>query len=107
MAAAVRVARRNMRPTSLLDDVARLKGRSDIARPVWPVAMHQGELTAGRLVITVVPTTVDQRLGSSVSLVAADGHMAPDFDLDFSSRPDRFHGERVKIAQRAGKHRAN
>ena len=33
--------------------------------------------------------------------------MAPDFEVDFSSRPDLFHGERVKIAQRAAKHRAD
>jgi hypothetical protein len=33
--------------------------------------------------------------------------MTPDFDDDFSSRPDLFHGERVKIAQRAGKHSAH
>jgi hypothetical protein len=42
-----------------LDDVARLKGQVRyIAHPVWPVATHQGELTARRLVITFVPTTV-------------------------------------------------
>ena len=45
-----------MSPTSLLDDVARPKGRSDVPCPVWPVATHQGELTARRLVITFVPT---------------------------------------------------
>ena len=52
-------------------------------------------------------TTSHNGLGSSVSLIAAGGHMTPDFDDDFSSRPDLFHGERVKIAQRAAKHRAH
>ena len=33
--------------------------------------------------------------------------MAPDLDVDFGSRPDRFHGEFVKIAQRADKHIAH
>ena len=46
-----------MRPASLLDDAARLKGTSDVAHPVWPMATHKGELTATRLVITFVPTT--------------------------------------------------
>jgi hypothetical protein len=40
---------------SLLDDAARLKGRSDVARPVWPVATDKSQLTARRLVITFVP----------------------------------------------------
>jgi hypothetical protein len=57
------------------------------------------------------PPEFDQGLafnsGSSVSLIAADRHMTPDFDDDFGSRPDLFHGERVKIAQRAAKHRAH
>ena len=44
-------------PTSLLDDAARLKGTSDVARPVWPGATHKGQLTGRRLVITFVPTT--------------------------------------------------
>jgi hypothetical protein len=44
---------------------------------------------------------------SVVSLVAADGHLAPDLDADFGSRPDLFHGEFVKIAQRADKHFAH
>jgi hypothetical protein len=49
---------------SLLDDAARLKGTSDIARPVWPVATLAGELTARRLVITFVPTPVaDAEMG--------------------------------------------
>jgi hypothetical protein len=29
---------------------------SDVARPVWPVATHTGQLTARRLVVTFVPT---------------------------------------------------
>jgi hypothetical protein len=33
------------------------RGTSDVARPVWPVATHKGELTARHLVITFVPTT--------------------------------------------------
>jgi len=46
-------------------------------------------------------------VSSVVSLVAADGHMAPDLDVDFGSRPDLLHGEFVKIAQRAAKDRAH
>jgi hypothetical protein len=46
-------------------------------------------------------------VSSVVSLVAADGHMAPDLDVDFGARPDLFHGEFVKIAQRAAKHRVH
>ena len=46
-----------MRSISLLDDAARLKGTSDVAHLVWPVATHKGELTGRRLVITFVPTT--------------------------------------------------
>jgi integrase len=42
--------------TSLLDDAARLNGTSDVPCPVWPVATHRGKLTAGRLVITFVPS---------------------------------------------------
>jgi hypothetical protein len=57
MAAAMRVAQRSMRPISFLDDAARLKGTSDIARPALPMATHRGKLTARRLVITFVPTT--------------------------------------------------
>jgi hypothetical protein len=48
--------RQHCYPTSLLDDAERLKGRSDVARPAWPVATHKGKLTARRLVITFVPT---------------------------------------------------
>src|SRR5271163_2225434 len=54
-------ARRSMRPASLLDDAARLKGTSDVAHPVWPVATQNGQLTARRLVITFVPTTGGNR----------------------------------------------
>src|SRR3984957_7646211 len=50
-------ARDSPRNFSLLDDAARLKGTSDVAHPVWPVATHKGKLTARRLVITFVPTT--------------------------------------------------
>src|SRR5271168_1679482 len=57
MAAAMRVTRRSMRQTSLLDDATRLKGTSDIAHPVWPTATQQGKLTGRRLVITFVPIT--------------------------------------------------
>jgi hypothetical protein len=57
--AAMRIARRSMRPTSLLDSAARLKGTSDVACPVWPVATLEGELTARRLVITFVPMRRD------------------------------------------------
>ena len=46
-------------------------------------------------------------IASVVSLVAADGHMAPDLYVDFGSRPDLFDGEFVKIAQRADKHIAH
>jgi Adenylate and Guanylate cyclase catalytic domain len=42
---------------SVLDDAERLKGRSDVPCPVWPVTTDQGKLTARRLVITFVPTT--------------------------------------------------
>jgi hypothetical protein len=56
-----------MQPTYLLAAICRggfaavseLRRRgvgSAIARPVWPVATHKGELTARRLVITFVPT---------------------------------------------------
>jgi integrase len=45
-----------VRPISLLDGATRLKGKSDIAHLVWPVATHKGELTGRRLVITFVPT---------------------------------------------------
>jgi hypothetical protein len=31
--------------------------RQHVARPVWPMATHQGKLTARRLVITFVATT--------------------------------------------------
>jgi hypothetical protein len=31
--------------------------RQHVARPVWPMATHKGQLTARRLVITFVPTT--------------------------------------------------
>ena len=58
MAAAMKVARKkHCYPTSLVDEIAQLKGRSDVPCPAWPVATHQGELTARRLVITFVPTT--------------------------------------------------
>jgi hypothetical protein len=53
----VETARRSMRPASSLDDAARLKGTSDVARSVWPTATHKGKLTGRRLVITFVPTT--------------------------------------------------
>src|ERR1700730_8855787 len=33
------------------------RARQHVARRVWPVAAHQGELTAKCLVITFVPTT--------------------------------------------------
>ena len=46
-------------------------------------------------------------VSSVASPVAADGHMAPDLDVDFGSRADLFHGEFVKIAQRAAKDRAH
>ena len=57
MAAAMRVARRSKRQTSLLDNAARLKGTPDVAHLVWPVATRISKLTARRLVITFVPTT--------------------------------------------------
>jgi hypothetical protein len=55
-----------MRPTSLLDDAARLKGTSDVARPVWSVTTHQGELTARRLAITFVPMTGAAQLAAFI-----------------------------------------
>src|SRR3984885_12247190 len=57
MAAAMRVARRSKRQTSLLDNAVRLKGTPDVAHVVWPVATRISKLTARRLVITFVPTT--------------------------------------------------
>ena len=56
MAAAMRVARRSKRQTSLLDNAVRLKGTPDVAHLVWPVAMRISKLTARRLVITFVST---------------------------------------------------
>src|ERR1700739_99096 len=49
-------ARASPRKSSWSDDAARLKGTSDVAHPVWPVATQRGKLTARRLVITFVPT---------------------------------------------------
>src|SRR5271163_3778022 len=57
MAAAMRIAWRSKRQTSLLDNAARLKGTPDVAHLVSPVATRISKLTARRLVITFVPTT--------------------------------------------------
>jgi hypothetical protein len=40
------------RPTSLLDEATRLKGTSDVAPLVWPVATLKGELTVSTKLIT-------------------------------------------------------
>src|SRR6201999_4624241 len=40
--------------------------RRHVAHLVWPAATHSDELTARRLVITFVPTTVDQAPPSSI-----------------------------------------
>jgi hypothetical protein len=59
-----------------VDDAARLKGKSDVACPVWPVATQQDKLTARRLVITFVPTTgwklEDSRRAGAVTQVPSE-----------------------------------
>ena len=95
MAAAMRVARRSMRQTSLLDDAARLKGTSDIAHLVWPVATHKGELTARRLVITFVPTTSWETGASRRGLKAIKTHAATAKVEKITPKPNPVPGGRL------------
>lgn len=65
----MRVARRSMRPTSLLDGATRLKDTSDVAHLVWPVATQHGKLTGRRLVIAFVPRRVGNWRNAANTLV--------------------------------------
>jgi len=61
--------------------------RQHVARPVWPVTTHQGELTARRLVITFVPTT-GRKLGGLPSGGCGDSNTERKLPADKVYRRD-------------------
>src|SRR5271156_3940033 len=80
MAAAMRIAWRSKRQTSLLDNAARLKGTPDVAHLVSPVATRISKLTARRLVITFVPTP-SRKLAVGLTSATAANVRSRNFDV--------------------------
>jgi hypothetical protein len=93
---------RKIRPP-LVGRRSKTQGQVRCSCPVWPMATHQGELTARRLVITFVPTTVGQALPFSRLAGCGGRRMLTPAPRTAPPSPSRGAGRRIRSPRRPAK----